>query len=80
LLPIALLKKANLWPDCHGRCLRLPVTISHGQHWGAKTNEERQASDLWLQNKAGVIMHRTGTQTGVTLSLGRDEIIFEMAK
>jgi hypothetical protein len=25
-----------------------------------------------------VIMHLTGTQTGVTLSLGRDEIIIEM--
>jgi hypothetical protein len=31
-------------------------------------------------NKAGVIMHLTGTQTGVTLSLGRDEIIIELAK
>jgi hypothetical protein len=36
--------------------------------------------DLWLQNKAGVIMHLTGTQTGVALSLGRDEIIIELAK
>jgi hypothetical protein len=38
------------------------------------------AGDLWLQNKAGVIMHLTGTQTGVALSLGRDEIIIELAK
>ncbi len=36
--------------------------------------------DLWLENKAGVIMHLTGTQTGVTLSLGRDEVIIELAK
>jgi hypothetical protein len=36
--------------------------------------------DLWLQNKAGVIMHLTGTQTGVALSLGLDEIIIELAK
>jgi hypothetical protein len=40
--------------------------------------ETSGAGDLWLQNKAGVIMHLTGTQTGVTLSLGRDEIIIEM--
>jgi hypothetical protein len=38
------------------------------------------AGDLWLQNKAGVVMHLTGTQTGVALSLGRDEIIIELAK
>jgi hypothetical protein len=42
--------------------------------------ETSGAGDLWLQNKAGVIMHLTGTQTGVTLSLGRDEIIIEMVK
>ena len=42
--------------------------------------ETSGAGDLWLQNKAGVIMHLTGTQTGVTLSLGRDEILIEMAK
>jgi hypothetical protein len=42
--------------------------------------ETSGAGDLWLQNKAGVIMHLTGTQTGVTLSLGRDEIIIELAK
>jgi hypothetical protein len=32
------------------------------------------SADLWLENKAGVVMHLTGTQTGATLSLGRDEI------
>lgn len=42
--------------------------------------ETSGAGDLWLENKAGVIMHLTGTQTGVTLSLGRDEILIEMAK
>jgi hypothetical protein len=40
--------------------------------------ETSGAGDLWLQNKAGVIMHLTGKQTGVTLSLGRDEIVIEM--
>ena len=38
------------------------------------------ASDLWLENKAGVVMHLTGKQTGVTLSRGRDEILIEMAR
>ena len=41
---------------------------------GAVGLETAQASDLWLQNKAGVVMHLTGTQTGVTLSLGKDEL------
>ncbi|HEX5326995.1 MAG TPA: hypothetical protein VFW75_10045 [Acetobacteraceae bacterium] len=36
------------------------------------------ASDLWLRNKAGVVLHLTGTQKGVTLSLGREEILIEM--
>ena len=31
-------------------------------------------ADLWLQNKAGVIMHLTGTSEGVVLSLGRSEV------
>jgi len=36
------------------------------------------ASDLWLRNKAGVVLHLRGTQEGVTLSLGREEILIEM--
>jgi hypothetical protein len=35
-------------------------------------------SDLWLRNRAGVVLHLTGTQTGMTLSLGREEILIEM--
>jgi hypothetical protein len=35
-------------------------------------------SDLWLRNAAGVVMHLTGTQSGMTLSLGREEILIEM--
>jgi hypothetical protein len=35
-------------------------------------------SDLWLQNKNGVIMHLQGSSTGVMLSLGRDEILVRM--
>jgi hypothetical protein len=36
------------------------------------------ASDLWLRNVAGVVVHLKGTQEGVTLSLGREEILIEM--
>jgi hypothetical protein len=42
--------------------------------------ETGYTSNLWLQNKAGVVMHLKGTSTGVTLSLGRDEIIIEMSR
>jgi hypothetical protein len=45
---------------------------------GAIGLETSQAGDLWLENKAGVIMHLTGTQTGVTLSLGRDELLIKL--
>ena len=36
------------------------------------------ASDLWLRNAAGVVLHLKGTQEGVSLSLGREEILIEM--
>ena len=36
--------------------------------------------DLWLENKSGAVMHLTGTQTGASLSLGRDEILIELGK
>lgn len=36
------------------------------------------ASDLWLRNPAGVVLHLKGTQEGMTLSLGREEILIEM--
>lgn len=36
------------------------------------------ASDLWLQNKAGVVMHLRGTENGVLLTLGREEILIRM--
>jgi hypothetical protein len=45
---------------------------------GAVGLETSQTGDLWLQNKAGVIMHLTGTQTGVTLSLGKDEVLIKL--
>jgi hypothetical protein len=53
---------------------------AYAQSTGAAGLETSGAADLWLENKAGVIMHLSGTQTGVTLSLGRDEILVEMAK
>lgn len=37
-------------------------------------------SELWLENKAGVVMHLKGTSSGVTLSLGSDEILIKMAQ
>lgn len=37
-------------------------------------------SELWLENKAGVIMHLVGQSEGVTLSLGKDEVLIELKK
>jgi hypothetical protein len=34
--------------------------------------------DLWLQNKAGVIMHLKAKRTGLMLSLGADAIVISM--
>jgi hypothetical protein len=42
--------------------------------------ETAGASELWLENKSGVIMHLTGTSSGATLSLGRDEVIIRMSR
>ncbi|MBK8535026.1 MAG: hypothetical protein IPL59_07760 [Candidatus Competibacteraceae bacterium] len=36
-------------------------------------------AELWMQNQAGVIMHLTGVSEGVVLSLGRDEVLVELA-
>ena len=40
--------------------------------------DRSSTSDLWLRNRAGVVLHLTGTQKGVILSLGREEILIEM--
>jgi hypothetical protein len=37
-------------------------------------------SELWLENKAGVIMHLVGQSEGITLSLGKDEVLIELSK
>jgi hypothetical protein len=47
---------------------------------GAVGLETSQTGDLWLENKAGVVMHLTGTRTGVTLSLGKNELLIELGK
>jgi hypothetical protein len=38
------------------------------------------AADLWLENKAGVIMHLVGQTEGITLGLGEDELLIELSK
>jgi len=48
------------------------------QSSGAAGLDNSTTSDLWLRNRAGVVLHLTGTQTGMTLSLGREEILIEM--
>ena len=40
--------------------------------------DRSSTSDLWLRNRAGVVLHLTGTQTGMVLSLGREEVLIEM--
>jgi hypothetical protein len=37
-------------------------------------------SELWLQNKAGVVMHLVGSSEGVTLSLGKEELLIELSQ
>ena len=48
------------------------------QSTGAAGLDRSSTSDLWLRNRAGVVLHLTGTQTGMVLSLGREEILIEM--
>jgi hypothetical protein len=51
---------------------------AYAQRSGPPGLEKPGAGDLWLENKAGVIMHLTGRSSGVMLSLGRDEILVRM--
>ena len=51
---------------------------AYAQRSGPPGLETPGAGDLWLENKAGVIMHLIGTSSGVMLSLGRDEILVRM--
>ncbi len=52
----------------------------YSQGTGGIGLETSGKGDLWLENKAGVVMHLTGSQTGAALSLGRDEILIEVEK
>jgi hypothetical protein len=48
------------------------------QSTGEAGLDKSSTSDLWLRNRAGVVLHLTGTQTGMVLSLGREEVLIEM--
>jgi hypothetical protein len=48
------------------------------QSSGGAGLDTSSTSDLWLRNKTGVVLHLRGTQSGMTLSLGREEILIEM--
>jgi hypothetical protein len=48
------------------------------QNSGEAGLDRSSTSDLWLRNRAGVVLHLRGTQKGMTLSLGREEILIEM--
>ncbi len=52
----------------------------YSQGTGGIGLETSGKGELWLENKAGVVMHLTGSQTGAALSLGRDEILIEVEK
>lgn len=50
------------------------------QGTGAAGFSTSGSSDLWLENKAGVIMHLQGTNSGAMLTLGREAIFIRMAQ
>jgi hypothetical protein len=51
---------------------------AYAQRSGPPGLEKPGVGDLWLENGGGVIMHLTGNNSGVMLSLGRDEILVRM--
>jgi hypothetical protein len=50
----------------------------YSQGVGAAGLNTSTKGDLWLASKAGVIMHLVGTQSGGSLSLGRDEVYIKL--
>ncbi|CAH1661103.1 hypothetical protein [Chelatococcus asaccharovorans] len=50
----------------------------YAQGTGKVGLETSGGSELWLENKAGVIMHLRGASAGISLSLGRDEVFIQM--
>ena len=70
--------------DVSGEVFKLDDVKQFSGAWTQGTGgiglETSGKGDLWLENKAGAVMHLTGTQTGAALSLGRDEILIEVQK
>ncbi len=68
--------------DVAGEVYRLDDVKKFSGIWTQGTGgiglETSGKGDLWLENKAGVVMHLTGTQTGAALTLGRDEVLIEL--
>jgi hypothetical protein len=60
--------------------IRLFPAFTYAQGSGQVGLETAGASELWLENKAGAIMHLKGTSSGATLGLGRDEVIIRMSR
>lgn len=61
----------NNLPDFSGR---------YTQASGKAGLSQGGAGELWLQNRAGVIMHLTSQTQGVLLSFGKEEIIIRLEK
>ncbi|HTW28072.1 MAG TPA: hypothetical protein VME92_13155 [Acetobacteraceae bacterium] len=53
---------------------------AYRQGTGSNGLNTASTSDLWLKNKAGVVLHVTGTQSGGMLSVGGDEVLIRMAQ
>ncbi len=70
--------------DVAGEVYKLDDVSQFSGAWvegtGAAGLETSQKGDLWLQNKAGAVMHLTGKVSGVTLSFGKDEILIDVGK
>ena len=69
---------ANVRGDVYGLNNVKDFAGLYTQSTGAAGLDKSSTSDLWLRNRAGVVLHLTGTQTGMVLSLGREEILIEM--
>jgi hypothetical protein len=69
---------ANVRGEVYGLTNLADFKGLYTQSTGAAGFDNSSTSDLWLRNRAGVVLHLTGTQTGMVLSLGREEILIEM--
>ena len=61
-----------------GEVYRLNNLLDFGGLYSESTGkaglERSGMSELWLENKAGVILHLIGTTQGIVLTLGRNEV------